>query len=281
MQVRAQLESPRVTRKELALSRARELLRAGRVEEPPVDVIRLARILGVARIKTTRLPSSEACLVPGENAHTILLSDLSSPRRNRFSIAHEIGHILLRSGGIRFRGFSRERHDYEERLCDYLAAEIIFPIDFFRNALQDLEPSIDAIGRLANRFEATVESTARRMGELNASGASVVCWQVHGKEMRIKWHVGHVPRSMRQSHDSDDMSFGPALALHADGPMTGYEWSQRPASLDTISESMSYGGKYPFVITVARPDTIWKRSETKISHRLQQRQRRGSTCEVS
>ncbi len=110
------------TRVERALERAAQVLTLARVTRPPVDVRRLASLLSVRDIQGVSFASVEACVIPSTNGHRILVEESACEERQRFSIAHELGHLMLRANGIRFSTHSsRRKAASEERLCDELA----------------------------------------------------------------------------------------------------------------------------------------------------------------
>src|SRR5436309_14489230 len=103
---------------------------------PPIDIDRLARMVGVSRVEITDLSSSDACLLPAASGHTVLLDSRSGRRRQRFSMAHELAHLLLHANGIRFRRARGDRSSVEEQLCDQVAADILMPKEMFRREMQ-------------------------------------------------------------------------------------------------------------------------------------------------
>ncbi|MCH7738147.1 MAG: ImmA/IrrE family metallo-endopeptidase, partial [Chloroflexi bacterium] len=107
----------------------------------PVDVFGLAAELGVRVIEKKPI-SSDAMLIHHGGEYKIVVNDHGDPAyatRQRFSIAHELGHLLLQQSGIEKRSSSETKHrdsfgrNQEERMCDQIAAEILMPKDIFIN----------------------------------------------------------------------------------------------------------------------------------------------------
>lgn len=98
---------------------------------------------------------------------TILYNPDRPQGRVAFSLGHEIAHTFFptTSGGARFREMcnsdSREANELE-RLCDAGAAEILMPINEFREAV-GLAWSLSEVPRLTQRFGASFEACAFRL----------------------------------------------------------------------------------------------------------------------
>jgi Zn-dependent peptidase ImmA (M78 family) len=86
--------------------------------------------------------------------------DLTSQRR-RFTIAHELGHIIVDTAGPRGPQHGKEL----ERLCDMFATEILMPKKTFVEQASN-EIGIKEIFRLARLFDTSLTSTAIRYAEL-------------------------------------------------------------------------------------------------------------------
>jgi Zn-dependent peptidase ImmA (M78 family) len=131
---------------------------------PPTELDVLAKLLGVVDI------CNESLAVSGElrrlkNGFQIICSaDLDAGRR-RFTIAHEIGHVVLASCGTKCSG-AKEL----ERLCDKIAAEILMPAVLFRSHW-GVNPSIADVFRIMKLFQTSLSATATRAHELCGAAA--------------------------------------------------------------------------------------------------------------
>lgn len=91
-------------------------------------------ISGMLILDSTRVPSGAA---PGMNG-TIFLKHGEYPLRSRFTLAHEIGHLVLghRNGGVItdfYRGRADGYVDPQERDANEFAAELLMPAGLFKN----------------------------------------------------------------------------------------------------------------------------------------------------
>src|SRR5688572_17971673 len=62
---------------------------------PPVDIVKLAKKLGVAEVSAAAISSDGYLGRRADGRFVIRYSDASPHHRRRFTIAHEIGHLLL------------------------------------------------------------------------------------------------------------------------------------------------------------------------------------------
>lgn len=107
--------------------------------------------------------------------------------RQRFSIAHEIGHALLLESLGRQPEHLAGLHDPSlwpelERLCDRAAADLLVPLTDFVRAVGQIGCSPRAIERLADGFRVSVDVILLRF--LGAGARSVSLWQVHPRPER-------------------------------------------------------------------------------------------------
>ena len=75
--------------------RAIDLLKGYRILKPPVDVEAIARKEGARVVFQDLEPHVSAVLVQKDKTATIGVNALHHPNRQRFSVAHELGHYLM------------------------------------------------------------------------------------------------------------------------------------------------------------------------------------------
>ena len=161
--------------------RANEVLeKAGFFEVPlPVDLV--ARRLGL-RVEPTDLGDDISGLLVIDNGKGTIGYNASHPRvRQRFSIAHELGHFLLHRNdlqlfidkryAIAFRDKRSSSGEYRrEREANAFAAALLMPESLMRREIRkhdfDLgdEATLDA---LAEAFDVSVQAMAYRLANLN------------------------------------------------------------------------------------------------------------------
>lgn len=185
-----------------ALSTIREEFR---LEALPclVDLKTLARRWGVTSIEEQEI-GSEAMLLPNREGYSIVLKTVDRPsraRRQRFSFAHELGHLLLQKsrqgmlrgndrGPLKYRGHGHS--NAEERLCDQIAAEILMPrLAFQEDAWMD-GWSLRNLLNLARKYDTSVSATAIRMIDLMPEESLLGVWNLSNADnFNRKWsHTG-------------------------------------------------------------------------------------------
>lgn len=112
----------------------------------------------------------------GESGYTIdvkgkpriTINKRESEERKRFTICHEIAHIVLSlpSNHQELPSWSYAKRDFNETLCDIFAIELLMPYATFKSKIPDEEPSIQVIEQLASDFKASFPATASRYAAL-------------------------------------------------------------------------------------------------------------------
>lgn len=108
---------------------ANDLITMFGIVNPPVDVAMIARRLG-AQLRVAPKPGWAGAVRVIGNAATIWLRAEDHPVRRRFTIAHELGHLLLHSISEAYRDnehFSGSPLEWE---ANRFAADLLMPMKF-------------------------------------------------------------------------------------------------------------------------------------------------------
>lgn len=96
--------------------------------------------------------------------HSIVVNGKDSERRQRFTICHEIGHVVLELESEHDDpSWSYERRPANEVCCDIFAAELLLPVPLFKPALLKQEIDAQSMTALAEQFNASLFATGSRM----------------------------------------------------------------------------------------------------------------------
>lgn len=133
----------------------------------------LAKHLGISNISVEDIPC-EGLLMPEPNGYSVKLSHRSSSERRRFSLAHELGHVVLQKHGLGCKEEARRTvasasaapNRTEERFCDAFAAVLLMPEKAFQQEALRCGCSLNGFRRLAKRFNVSLSAAARRYREL-------------------------------------------------------------------------------------------------------------------
>ena len=160
----------------------RQLLQEQGVEAPPIPVEQIARRLNVdvRYIPFQGEGSISGMLFRDETQKVIGVNSLHHPNRQRFTIAHEIGHLLLHKGkeihvdqtvlSMNLRDdVSSKAVDRDEIEANRFAAELMMPTHFlradFKEATVDLENE-DHLMTLARRYRVSIQALNHRLVNL-------------------------------------------------------------------------------------------------------------------
>ncbi len=146
------------------------------------------RKLGVAEIVEEELPF-DGGIFEISGKLIVKLNSLSSYERRRFTLAHEIGHLVLSRG---LKGARECKNDAElERACNVIATELLMPAgEVFSFVRQLGGPSTENLRVLGRKFGVSLHTAARRVHEdlqLWKPAAGLWQWDAGPRE---KWFVG-------------------------------------------------------------------------------------------
>jgi Zn-dependent peptidase ImmA (M78 family) len=161
----------------------RELLQKSVVNAPPVSVERIAEAEGVEIIIKRFNNEISGVLLRTGNKNIIGVERQQAKARQRFTIAHELGHLLLHDGEevridtnfrINLRSpESSTAEDIEEIEANAFAASLLMPEHFLRTDLQDFVLDIDdarQVQTLAQRYEVSTQAMTIRLMNLLSLG---------------------------------------------------------------------------------------------------------------
>src|ERR1051325_6887290 len=150
-----------------ARSRARSFLaELGRILTADVEVY--ARAVN-ARIRYETLEAGESGFtIPKGVGYVITVNGSESPERQRFTICHELAHIILGvpSSHGELPPWSYAKRDPNEIWCDVFASELLMPYELFEPKIPGGDPSVEVIEGLAKAFGASFPATASRYASL-------------------------------------------------------------------------------------------------------------------
>ena len=157
--------------------------------ERPVDVEALAGRLG-ARVVRGRLAGAQARVVSDGRRAIIRLSDrVTHAGAQRFSVAHELGHLVLTHGARalaelctagELRGESRSAIEAE---ANAFAAELLMPEPIVAQRIAEMEPDLALARAIADDRAVSLVAAAVRVVELSRARCAVV----YAEDGRVVW----------------------------------------------------------------------------------------------
>lgn len=173
-------------RRKLIRSTVDRLLRDNGINTRPVDVEGLAHALGVVVRKEPASDDLSGFIIrdPDKRSVVVGVNKSHSKTRQRFTLAHELGHFLLHEGEPlhvdrinrlflvkRRDDRSREGTDPDEIEANVFAAELLMPASFLEEDLDRIGPidpldDEDTIKRLARDYGVSHQALLFRLANL-------------------------------------------------------------------------------------------------------------------
>jgi hypothetical protein len=173
-----------------------------------IDIEAIAYYCG-AIVKYRHLEGCAARIVGINDKAIITVDECSSRGRQRFSVAHELGHWMNHRGTAFLQcqnttifSFSESRSP--ETIANYFASDLILPEYLFKPAATNLPLTFDSASKLSNIFETSLTATAIRLIQFGSYPGILACYEITGKR---KW--------FKRTYDVPS-NFMPALEVHHD-----------------------------------------------------------------
>lgn len=182
----------------------------GIIRPEDIDIEAIAYYAGL-RVKRRELKSCEAMITGKGNKGIISVRPDTMPARQRFSIAHELGHWAHHRGtSVACRATdigSFSKFNEVERAADYYAANLLMPWPIFKDACKGHKRlDLKSVRNVADLFECSLTATLFRMidsGEY--PNALAICHHPTGR----KWFRAstEIPRFWFPKNELDADSF--------------------------------------------------------------------------
>jgi len=170
-------------RRKLIERRASELLNDCQIKHPPVNVGMIAKKLDVTVVFNPDASDDISGFLLLDNGQAIIgVNENHSEARQRFTVAHELGHFLLhrpaegiphvdRSFHVKFRNSQSSSGQYvEEMEANLFAAELLMPAFAIRNAIIHCKTfdmdNDDQIKAVAETFNVSQQALMIRLSNL-------------------------------------------------------------------------------------------------------------------
>jgi IrrE N-terminal-like domain len=172
------------------------LLAALGIEQvPPIDLGAVAGALGVDRIETAQMTEEGRLEQRAGQVSIFLRAGASAPRR-RFTLAHELGHLVLADPHRDFTAHRMwSRPDREERFCDEFAASLLMPRDWIVAEFAGRPQNLATVRDLATATGASMSASVVRLRELLNWRRSLLYWRQTDGRWALLYCAG-VPRSL-------------------------------------------------------------------------------------
>ncbi|WP_440506866.1 PTS system mannose/fructose/sorbose family transporter subunit IID [Serratia nevei] len=124
-----------------------------------------------AKVKKEELSEGESgyTITKPNGKHVITVNSLETEERQRFTICHEIAHIVLalESSHEEVPSWSYAKRHPNEIACDTFAAELLMPYQQWLSLVPKEEPSLELIQGMAALFSTSFPAAASRFASLS------------------------------------------------------------------------------------------------------------------
>jgi Zn-dependent peptidase ImmA (M78 family) len=123
---------------------------------------------------------SGTTMTRSDGKHIITVNSLENEVRQRFTICHEIAHIVLRLPSMHneVRQWSYAKRHINEVACDWFAAELLMPYRMWLDSVPDSEPSHEVIEEMAGKFQCSYPAAASRYASLATFPCAFVTMEI-------------------------------------------------------------------------------------------------------
>jgi hypothetical protein len=143
---------------------------------PPIDIETLAKRMGVLDITPADLIEDGHLEYTPRSTRIRIRNDIGNERR-RFTIAHELGHLLLLDPNTKVVVHrTRNSGNNEERLCDEIAAALLLPADWIFDHYATRPHNLATVRQVARMTDASLSAVVARLQQ-------VLSWP----EMLLRW----------------------------------------------------------------------------------------------
>lgn len=190
----------------------------GITDPKDIDVEAIAYEAGV-EVRYEHLTGCDATLVGVGNRAIATIQRATWRTRQRFSIAHELGHwhhhrgqsFRCRVDDVSLNLAAADRA--KEREADRYGAHLLMPGQLFKPRIKEIKnPSMADLAVVARDFESGLLSAAIRLIDVNTVPAILASYDRHG----LKWHLRtpDVPRRWYLKEELDEDSFAYDLLVY-------------------------------------------------------------------
>jgi Zn-dependent peptidase ImmA (M78 family) len=162
-----------------AISRAWEFQKKAEISERPVQIEKyLAAADADLRVRHDLKDSEAGQTFQIGSRHIIVVNGNHTPERQRFTILHELAHIVLELPSNHAHSVSVDqllrynKRPREEVLCDVFASECLLPRRLFQRDVLARPCSFTAVDELATLYEASLSATGSRFAAYSKSPCS-------------------------------------------------------------------------------------------------------------
>jgi len=189
-------------------STARKLLKAQLDQGPPYDLHAVAEALDV-QVHEENIAGALGYVRRRDNGYDVFVNATLSEERKRFTLGHELGHVVLMRAAedglpVNLVRYSKdgcppglEEDPAEEALCNWFSAELLMPEHDVAELLRESGGSPRAIYDIHCTFRVSLHAAATRVMTVKGTPktSSISLWDCSTPWPTTHWWVGRRPVS--------------------------------------------------------------------------------------
>jgi Zn-dependent peptidase ImmA (M78 family) len=161
-----------------------KLLNESKNNELPISLNNLTKFLNIKTITNNSLENDALLFIKNEN-YTIEFKKSNNWRRQRFTIAHEIFHVILFdlfSDTVDFNNVNLKTVEY---ICNMGASEILVPNSKIKKDILNKQINLDLIEKLVEKYMVSYSVISRKINQLSPE-TSIYIWRKYARKLEDK-----------------------------------------------------------------------------------------------
>lgn len=150
----------------------------------PVSLNNLTKFLNIKTVTNNSLKNDALLFIKNEN-YTIEFKDSKNWRRQRFTIAHEIFHVVLFDLFSDTIDFNNTNLKKIESICNIGASEILVPSSEIKNDVKNQKITLDLIEKLVEKYMVSYSVIFRKINQLYPE-KSIYIWRKYARKVEEK-----------------------------------------------------------------------------------------------
>lgn len=132
------------------------------IKKPPVDLDKVASFFNIKIVKYPNFPDNvSGTIVKRDDKTYIGVNERHAVVRQRFTIAHELGHYFLGHDENEMIDYSFDKDSHKEREANKFASELLMPMKLLSEDIENL----NNISELAKKYQVSEQSMSIRLLE--------------------------------------------------------------------------------------------------------------------
>ena len=171
----------------------RQILASLNLSSAPIPLKPICQKFNLKVIYNSVSKKEDSFLKLAPNGFEIEISKQKNWRRNRFTIAHELSHLIIFNAIDKpINSFDKKQYDEIERLCDIGASELLINETDLEKTLYSIGLNTEGLKVLYDRFLVSYDALFLKLSEF--FGANVLIWKNYArhenekKEFRVYRH---------------------------------------------------------------------------------------------